>query len=126
MVMEDGRVRKFGVLNRSLMLVIPLGGLLLASAIWNVRQYRLVEQQRLRAAAAARDARAAAIRAEAEAEQVKLKKKAANAEMDARVSQLYQEINALTRMSEQILLREPSLHGTPAKKDGRGVAAGVP
>jgi hypothetical protein len=126
LVMEDAKVRRLNGLNRSLILVIPLGGLLLASGIWNVRQYRLVERQRMKEAAMAEEARVAAIRAEAVDKQVKLAKKAADTEADARVSQLYQEINALTRMSEQLMLRDPSLPGTPAQKDSRGVSAGVP
>jgi len=108
------------------MLVIPLCALLLASGIWNVWQYRLVEQQRLQAVAAEREARAEAAQAEAEAEQAKLKKRAADAETGTRVDRLYQEIDNLTRMSEQVLLRNRNPQGTPAKKDGRGEAAGVP
>jgi len=108
------------------MLAIPLCALLLVSGIWNVRQYWLVEQQRRQAVAAAQQARAEAARAAAEAERAKLKKKAADAETGARVDQLYQEINNLTRMSEQILLRDRSKPGAPAKKDGRAAAADAP
>jgi len=107
------------------MLVILLCALLLASGIWNVRQYRFIEQQRLQALAVERKARAEAARAEAEAEQMKRKKKAADAETGARVDRLYQEINNLSRMNEQILLRDRSPQGTPVKKDGPGEAAGV-
>jgi hypothetical protein len=121
----DG-TRKFGVSNRSLMLVVPLCALLLASGIWNVRQYRLAHQQRLQTVAAEREAKAETARAEADAKLAKLKKKAADIETGARVDQLYQEINNLTRMSEQVLLRDRSFQGTPAKKDGRGEATGLP
>jgi len=124
--MEVGGARKFVVSNRSLMLVIPLFALLLVSAIWNVRQYRLAEQQRLQAVAAAREARAEAARAEVEAERAKLKTKAADAATSARVDQLYREINNLTRMNEQVLLRDRNLQGTPVKKDGPEAAAGLP
>ena len=107
------------------MLIIPLCTLLLASAIWNIRHYRLAEQQCLQVVAAEREARAEATRAEVEAKRAKLKKQAAAA-TDARVDQLYQEINNLTRMSEQFLLRNQSPRGTLAKKDGSGVIAGTP
>jgi hypothetical protein len=126
MLMKVAGVRKLGVSNRSWVLVIPLCALLLASGIWNVRQYRFVEEQRLRAVAAAQEARAAAARVEAEARRAKLKKKAALAETDARVGQLYQEINNLTRISEQFLLRDRSTPGMPAKKDSRGGTADAP
>jgi C4-dicarboxylate-specific signal transduction histidine kinase len=126
MLMEVGGARKLGVSNRSLMLVIPLCALLLASAIWNIRQYRLVEQKRLQAVAAEREARVKAGRAEAEAERAKLEKKAASAVTDARVSRLYQEINNLTRMSEQVLLRDQSPRGTPVKKNNGQQATSAP
>jgi len=124
--MEVEGARKFGVSNRSLMLVIPLCGLVLTSGIWNVRQYRFAEQQRLKAVAAVRETRVEAARAEVEAERAKLEKKAADAKEDARVDQLYREINNLTRLSEQILLRDPRPRDTSAKHDGRGEAVGAP
>jgi len=124
--MEVEGARKFGVSNRSLMLVIPLCSLVLASGIWNVQQYQFTEQQRLKAVAVAREARVEAARAAAESERATLDRKAANAKADARVDQLYQEINNLTRMSEQVLLRDPRPRDTSAKQDGRGEAVGAP
>jgi len=123
--MEVGGAWKFGVSNRSFVLVVPLCALLLASTIWNVRQYRLAEQQRLQVVAVEREARAKAARAEAEAERAKLKRKAAIA-AGARVDQLYHEINNLTRMSEQLLLRNQRLRSTPVKEDSPEETAGAP
>jgi hypothetical protein len=126
MLMEVGGAKKFVASNRSLMLIIPVCVLLLASAIWNVWQYRIIEQQRLQALAAEREAKAVAARSKIEAERAKLKKTAAAAS-DARVDQLYQEINNLTRINERVLLRNPSPQGTlSSKKDGDGEAAAVP
>ncbi|MFI5454745.1 MAG: hypothetical protein ACHRXM_04780 [Isosphaerales bacterium] len=124
--MEVEGARKFVVSNRSLTLVIPLCALLLASGIWNVRQYQFAERQRLKAVAAAREARVETARAEVEAERAKVNKKAAMAKADTRVDQLYQEINNLTRMSEQVLLRNPRPPDTSAKQDGRDEAVGAP
>ena len=54
---------------------------------------------------AEREARAEAAQARAAAEQAQIKKRAA-ALANARVDQLYQEINNLTRISEQVMLRD--------------------
>ena len=40
---------KFRVSNRSLALIIPLVTLLVASVFWNLRQHRLIEQERMQA-----------------------------------------------------------------------------
>jgi hypothetical protein len=101
---------KLSVANRSLMLIIPLCVFALVSAIWNVRQYQFAERQRLRAIMVAQRAKVEAARVDAEAERGRLDRQAASARANARVDQLYQEINNLTRVSEQILLRD-----TPAK-----------
>ena len=108
------------------MLVIPLCALLLASGIWNVRQYRLVEQQRLRAVAAEREARAEAARAEAEAERARLKKKAADAEAERADRPTVSGDRQPDPHERAGPAAGPEAAGTPVKKDGRGEAAGAP
>jgi hypothetical protein len=92
---------KFRVSTRSLMVIIPAVTLLAASLTWNVRQYVLIEQLRLRELAAKREetARAAAEARQAEA---RLKKNAEWAASDARVQQLYREIDGLSQISERV------------------------
>jgi hypothetical protein len=118
--MEGVIVQKLNVSRRLIILVGSLCGLLLVSGIWNMRQYQLIKQRHRGTEMAAQQARAAAVQTEAEAEakRTKLKRKITDAERNARVSQLYEEINALTRMSEQVLLPSPSPWSSAAKTDG--------
>ena len=111
--MKVGGAWKLAVSKRSLLLVIPLCVLLLASMVGNVRQYHRTERQRQRAVAAERKAAAKTAHTEAEVERAKLKRQSALAS-SARIDQLYQEINNLTQMSERVLLRDRSLPTTPA------------
>ena len=110
--------RKVRVSSRSLRVIIPVLALLVASGFWNVRQYRLLERQRLRDQAAQR---AEAARAEA------LRKKNAEwAASDTRLQQLYREIDTLTRMNEQILA-DPVIKQTgPIKGEGNQEPDDVP
>ena len=94
--------------------------------IWNFWQYHRLEQERLQTVTAEREARAEAAQARAEAEQALLKKRAA-ALADARVDQLYQEINNLTRISEQVMLRDQkSPPRMPANENDPADTAGAP
>jgi hypothetical protein len=126
MRMDVGSAWKLGASNRALWLVIPLCAVLLASATWNVRQYRTLQERRLQTEAADRAARAAAEQAEAEAKRAQTEKKAERAAADARVQQLYEEINNLTRMSEQVMLRNPSPGRTQVTKDSKVEFPGAP
>jgi hypothetical protein len=111
--------------KRSLIVVVPLCVLLLASVIWNVRLYRLSEQHRLQVLAMKQQASAKAAKAVAEAERAKREKQAAAAS-NARVDQLYQEISNLTRMSEHVMLQSQIARSLPTKKDRSQENAGPP
>jgi hypothetical protein len=121
---------------------IAVGALLLVSAIWNLELYRRAEEQRLRAitaekekaaraeeqrlrAVAAEKEKAARDQAEAERAHTLAKQRAARAEDAARMRQLYQEINNLSKLSDRILMETQSLR-IPTKKGERPNQAGKP
>jgi hypothetical protein len=106
------------------MLTVLLCALLLVFGMWNVRQYWLVERQYVRPVVAAQRVSTVAGQAKREAERESLRRRATDADASARVSQLYEEIDALTRMSEQLLLRDRGLHAT-VKTDNRVKATGA-
>jgi hypothetical protein len=102
--MDLKRARQICAVNRSLLVVIPLSILLLASLGWNVWRYRLDEERRAEAKQAEHAKKAATALAKEEAERAQLKRKARYAQSDARIQQLYDEINHLTEVSEKTLL----------------------
>ena len=118
--MDVTGARKFRVSSRSLMLIIPMFTLLVASGIWNLRQHRLIEQQRLRVAAAEQE-ETARVAAEAVRVEARTKKNAEWAASDRRVKQLYREIDDLSRMSEQVL-RSPCVKRLSSNGDSDGKA----
>ena len=125
MFIDVGGARKFHISSRSLVLVVPLFTLLMASVIWNFWQYRLIKQHHRQTMAAQR---AAADRAEAEAEQARarMKKKAESDAADRRVQQLYREIDNLSRINEQLLAQPLHQQSTPRKIGGLKEADGIP
>jgi hypothetical protein len=93
---------KFRLSNRSWALIIPLLLLLALSISWNLRQRQLIAEERARTLAVQRKESA---RAYEEAERAKARK-AKNAKWagsDARLQQLYREIDTLSRLNEQVL-----------------------
>jgi hypothetical protein len=90
--------------SRSLRFLIGVSVLLLMSASWNFWHYRLDQERRARAQEAQRASAAAAALAREEAELVESNRRARDAKADARVQELYDEINQLTKLSERILL----------------------
>jgi hypothetical protein len=117
---------KFRVSNRLLaMIIIPLVTLLAVSVLWNFRQQRLIEQERLRAAASQRE-EAARVREQAAREEARAKRNAAWAASDARVQQLYREISNLSQIHERVLAPTQHERSTPRKKDDSVEAAGFP
>ena len=124
--MDGRRAWKFVAANRSLMIVIPMSALLLASLSWNVWQHRLDRDRREQAKAKERSATAAVALAREYADRAQLKRQARDAESDARLQQLYQEINNLTRVSERILLPNEPSGRAPATTDGPEKAADSP
>lgn len=113
-LMDAGRAWKFVAANRSLMIVIPISALLLASVSWNVRQYRLDQDRRVQATTKEHSARAAVALANEYADRAKLKRRARDAESNARIQELQQEIGDLTRVSERILLPDKTTKNAPA------------
>jgi len=123
--MDVVKAQTYCVSSRPGVLVIALCAVLLASAIWNVRQHKLLENQRSRATA---EERKQALLAEAEAQQTRatLEKKGEEAAADARVQQLYREIDNLSRINEQILTQPLHQQHAPKMADGLGESGGAP
>jgi hypothetical protein len=103
--MDVRGAQKFRVSGHSLLLIIPLCVLLGASTTWNLWQYRQIEHQRLQSLVARKSAKNEAMRTEAETKsnQAQLKRNAARAEAKARMDQLYQEVENLSRINERLL-----------------------
>ena len=108
---------KFWIANRLWILIITLFLLLTVSVCWNVRQNRLIAKARQRTLAA-EDMEITHARERAEA----LKKKNAKwAGSDARLQELYREIDTLSRLNEQVLsypkarLKKPVTIDNPAE-----------
>jgi hypothetical protein len=94
---REGQSSSSGV-KRWWLLIILFCTLFLASLGLNVCQYRLAAQERLRATARKQAATEQTRQTQLEAEVGKVKK-AREAKNDARVQQLYREINNLTQMA---------------------------
>jgi hypothetical protein len=124
--MDAGRAWKFVAANRSLLIVIPISALLLVSVSWNVRQYRLDQDRRGQATAKQHSARAAVALANEYADRAKLKRRARDAESNARIQELQQEIGDLTRVSERILLPDKTTKNAPATTEDAEKSADIP
>jgi hypothetical protein len=122
---DVGGARKFYVSSRSLVLIVALFSLLLASVIWNFWQYRLIEHHRMQVLAIQR---AVAAHAEMETEQAgtRMKKKAETDAADQRVQQLYREIDNLSRINEQLLSQPQRQQSAPRKISGLEETVGIP
>ena len=124
--MNAGRAWKFVAANRSLMIMIPISALLLASVNWNIRQYRLDQDRRMQTTTKERSARAVVALANEYADRAKLKREAREAESNARIQQLQQEIGNLTRVSERILLPDKTTKNVPATTKDTEKSADIP
>jgi cell shape-determining protein MreC len=96
------KIGQFRLSNRSWTLIVPLGFLLVVSVSWNLRQSRLIAQERLRISTAQHEERALAGEAAERAEALK-KKNAKWASSDARLQELYREIDTLSQLNERVL-----------------------
>jgi Tfp pilus assembly protein PilX len=123
--MNIKKTRKFRVSNQSLALIITLVTLLVVSIFWNLHQQRLIKQEHLQAVAVQR-AEAARVSEQAVQDEARAKRNAAWAASDARVQQLYREINSLSQINEQLLAPTDQQRITPAKKDDSVEPAGSP
>ena len=120
--MDELDRRRLSLASWSSALVMALCLLLLVSGTWNFWQYRLIKQQQRQQQeqhAAAAMLEAVATQAESEFAKSHRRKNASDAEADAQIGKLYQEINALTRLSEQVILRDQSLQRTAAKGESQ-------
>ena len=113
--MEPKRAGQFHAANRSLLLVIPLSILLLISVSWNVWHHRFDQDRLARAQAAECAGKAAAAFAREEANRAVLKRRAKYEQSEARIRQLYDEINHLTRVSERGLLPDQAVRKAGAE-----------
>lgn len=96
---------KFRLSSRLWTLIIPLVSLLVISVCWNVRQSQLIANEREQNLAVLRSKETARARREAEEAEAQTKRKAKWAASDARLRELYREINSLSRLNEQVLTR---------------------
>jgi hypothetical protein len=117
--MDLKRAQKFCVASRSLLYMIPLSILLLASFSWSVWQYRLDQERRAQAKVVERASMATAASAREQAVRAEFSRRATDARSDTRVQQLYDEINQLTRLSERVLLDDQVARSAPAIPSGR-------
>ena len=115
--MEIG-ARMFRISSRSAVVIVGLSTILVVSGFWNCRQYQLIEHLRSRERAA-QEAEAHRAKAETERAEARRKTKAEWAASDARLQQLYREINTLSQINEHIL-QEPVPQRPAAHEDHLG------
>jgi hypothetical protein len=104
--------------SRSLRFLIALSVLLLVSVGWNFWHYQLEQERRARVEEAKRASETAAALAREQAELAESNKRARDSRSDARVQELYDEINQLTRLSERILLPDQISRATAPTASG--------
>jgi len=123
--MDVEGTRKFRLSKRSSALIIPLVTLLVVSVLWNLRQSRLIAEERQRVTAAQSKETA---RAKVEAEQVAARKKrnAKYVGSDARLQQLYREIDTLSRLNEHVITQPQPQRKTPPPIDNPAATIGFP
>jgi hypothetical protein len=94
---------KFRLSGRLWAVIISLVSLLVISVCWNLRQSQLIANERERSIAVLKSKEAARVRREAEEAEARTKRNAKWAASDARLQELYREINSLSRLNEQVL-----------------------
>ncbi len=90
--------------SRSLLVAISLSILALATIGWNVWHHRVEQQRIARAKTAEREREAAVASAREQADRAERRRRAREARSDARIQELYNEINQLTQASERYVL----------------------
>ena len=114
------KIRRFKPSKQSWALITPLISLLVVSMCWNLRQSQLIAKERLRSEAAQREERTHARETAERAEALK-NKNAKWASSDARLQELYREIDSLSRLNEQVFshphgqFRKPTAIDSPAE-----------
>jgi hypothetical protein len=79
--------------------------LLVISMCWNLRQSQLIANERERSQAVRQSKETTRARREAEEAEAQTKRKAKWAASDARLQELYREIDSLSRLNERVLTR---------------------
>jgi hypothetical protein len=117
--------RKFQLSKRSLALAVSLITLLGISVFWNLQQRRLIaaEHQRLMTVQKKETARA---NEEAEQAAARKKRNAKWAGSDARLQQLYREIDTLSRLNEQVVAQPQPKRSTPPAIDNPAATISFP
>ena len=88
-------------------LILALSAILTASLVWNIRQYTLIQRQHQRIAAFEQE-EAARANAKADQQAARIRKNAEWAAADARVQQLYREIDSLSRINAHLVEKPPA------------------
>jgi hypothetical protein len=118
--MDDKEVGKLHLSHRSWQLIMPLVVTLMASLLWNYRQIRLIEQERQRIVAVEHE-QATHAKKEIERQDERAKRNTRWKAMDARVQQLYREIDGLSHINEQISMQPQHRQQTLPKNDDQAV-----
>jgi hypothetical protein len=100
--MDGSQARKLSRWNQSSLFASTGWALLVASLIWNARQYSLLAQRHQQDLAEEQQ-RALMAKVEVYQAQARLAKKAQQDAANARIQQLYREIDSLGWISEQVL-----------------------
>jgi hypothetical protein len=123
--MDSEGTRKFHLSKRSLALTVSLITLLVMSVVWNLHQRRLIawERERLIVIQSKETARA-----NEEAEQAAARKKRNDkwAGSDARLQQLYREIDTLSHLNEQVVAQPQPKRSTPPAIDNPAATISFP
>jgi hypothetical protein len=123
--MDSEGTRKFHLSRRSLALILSLTSLLVMSVFWNFHQRRLIasEHERLMAVQSKETARA---NEEAEQAAARKKRNAKWAGSDARLQQLYREIDTLSRLNDQVVAQPEPKRKTPPAIDNPAATISFP
>ena len=116
--MDLKRAWKLCAANRSLRFLIPMAVLLLISVGWNIWNYQLNRKQQAEAVKEEHPSKIVRTPITAEAKLAESKRRARDAKTDARVQQLYDEINQLTKLSERVILHDQVTRATPPAGNG--------
>ena len=93
--------------------------------VWNLRQSQRIAQEQERVKVAQRK-EAARLKEEANRVEARRQRNAKWAASDARVQQLYREIDTLSRLNEQVLSRPKEKRSAPAKIDNPAATIAFP
>jgi exopolysaccharide biosynthesis protein len=99
--------------SRSSWFLILMSVLLLFSVVWNVWHYQLDRKRRVETEKVERTSKISAALTAEQAKLTESKRRARDVKTEARVQELYDEINQLTKLSERALLRDRTIRVVP-------------